>query len=1211
MGGIAHTSGTLKFRIISKVNQSPTQASFGVRNISITVSQRDPTDMCYRSDDSIATGASGECPCAIHWYPKGLSPLECEACDPSCLDCFDSNPDECTQCLPGYSYTSSKKCEKCASSCATCTGTSSNQCTTCAPGYWLQPDGTCTASCPLPSGYSQQVGDFKVCQTACSAGQYMYANGSCGGSCPAPYIGQTINSNLICKLCANDNDFYYQWNGTCGATCPEPLVINGGQICQLPCNINDFYYPNNGSCDSACSSPFVGSVVLGAVKQCDSPCGINEYLLWNRTCSSSCPVPYVGEIMNNNNLICKLCANDNEFFYEWNETCGATCAEPLVMNGQLCQLPCAVDEFYFSNNDTCGSICGNPFVASVAFDVVKQCESPCEINQYLLWNGTCSSFCPAPHFGQSINNNLFCKLCQNDDDFYYDWNNTCGSDCTSPLIMNGQLCQLPCDIDDFYYLSNDTCDPTCNSPLVNSVIFDGLKQCESPCDSNEYLLWNGSCVGGCPAPYYERIFGGGFKLCDACEPGYFMFPNGTCLPQCDPPLQQETMNGSYFCSFPCAGAAQYLLKNGTCIENCQLPMQLITESIGNFCESPCQGNDFLYVGNSSCLGECNSPWKSQSINGINLCLSPCADGEFLDEVSSSCLSECNAPFIPQIKESILMCINPIQQDPTTTTEVASSTSSSSSSELNEDFVESTNDITDTTGKLTSVGTFITTLLSSSTPSGITLPVLVKMLKYIRYMEVNYPPLLELMLEDQAKSPISLDIGFNMPQGLQKKFARKPLPLKFEKYQVPSNFIVNCWQELLTMGLVILVMLSAILIARLTSKHKHISSFFKRVSKATRWNFFLLIVCSNLIEIGLFSCLQMRSISFVSFGEGFGLILSLFMSSFALFVLIQAFYIPRTLGRNGRKWENWSILFKEFKSHNFFQQSYMFFFLLRIVIFDILLGCFYSYPILQAVLLSIMSFAMICYISICRPFKEKFYLIKSLIEEGIVTFVNICVLILAIMDKLDYENEATRVWLGDVVILINFAFNIIALAFALIEISIRVYGIYQLVKMDKSRGLKFWKKVILVLIEPESLEGPRKLHAKNIGSTRKVHPYINPPNSLGLLNSNQAAKKLSHNLSISENLDFTGSLVENTSRNVVGSRYNSRNLLLNSLSPSNNSDDAEAGNAEFKESTPTNEEANVNLAFKSNSISRLHPRRRTLVNRHYSPKSNFDENAIIR
>ena len=177
---------------------------------------------------------------------------------------------------------------------------------------------------------------------------------------------------------------------------------------------------------------------------------------------------------------------------------------------------------------------------------------------------------------------------------------------------------------------------------------------------------------------------------------------------------------------------------------------------------------------------------------------------------------------------------------------------------------------------------------------------------------------------------------------------------------------------------------------------------------------------------------------------------------------------------------------------------------------------------------------------------------------------------------------------------------IALIFAVIEISIRVVGIYRLVKMEKSQGARFWKKVFLVISEPKSLGGPQKLHAKKIGSTRKVHPYQSPSQSStsSLLSSNQTAKKLSHDLtSLGENIDFTRILIENTLPNTLN-RFNSKNLLLSSSSPLNNSDNPEARNESLRESAPLGKEANMTLTFKSSSISRLRPRK-TLVNRHYT------------
>jgi len=227
----------------------------------------------------------------------------------------------------------------------------------------------------------------------------------------------------------------------------------------------------------------------------------------------------------------------------------------------------------------------------------------------------------------------------------------------------------------------------------------------------------------------------------------------------------------------------------------------------------------------------------------------------------------------------------------------------------------------------------------------------------------------------------------------------------------------------------------------------------------------------------------------------------------------------------------------------------------------------------------MSVIMLFYIGLARPFKEKFYMIKSIIEESAVFLVNASLLVLAIMDHGENQNELARAKLGDIIVMTNFAFNLIAGILALIEILIRAIIIYQLAKIEKSRGISFWKKIFSVMVDPESLEAkknpekitPQSSAPKRLGSIiRKVYPDFDHQQTGSLRSlltlNNQPLKKLSNPNTLMSDLEQQNSsrslaLLENS---LANTNQSNSTKLLSSFSPSSNVIDEGSGFSNFKE-----------------------------------------------
>lgn len=652
------------------------------------------------------------------------------------------------------------------------------------------------------------------------------------------------------------------------------------------------------------------------------------------------------------------------------------------------------------------------------------------------------------------------------------------------------------------YLNSGSCE-TCDSACENCFGPDA-SQCYA-CASGysftgtECIKCDSSCLT-CSGPDPLQ--------CVTCQDGYWLQPDGSCTVTCDLSVAARQAVGSLQLCYAECTTNQYILWDGTCVDNCNLPL-VKSESISevSFCNKPCDDNEYLYS-NGSCLSTCPSPFKKSSTLDVDLCLPPCANSHFLYP-DGSCSSKCPAPLVTSTPaDGIKRCISPcpnlsdyyysanktcggICSSPSVLQkvqfiEVCSVISEPTLSTNDKNSVDTAKDIADTAGTAANVGVVTSSLLSSQSSGAITLVSLIKMLEYIRYMKINYPPKVEYMMSMQNEKSISLTIDVNLPESIEKKFPDYPLPGNFEKYNLVSNFIVNYWEELFTLVIVLLVLTVSMLLALKAKSVKYVGTYSAKLRDIIKWNFFLIIFCGNVDTVGVFSSLEFRTTHFNSFVSVFGTLLCVFVNLLVLYVMFMIPYIIYSLRRSRnrvlpmvknlehkdddpQRFLLCGVLYMNFREKSVFQHSCMFFILLRVYFFNITIGYLFEYPLAQAILLTLMSVLMLGYFTITRPYKNPLELIKTLTYEAVIAVVNICVLILAIMDHKGIENTESRRRLGDAIIISNVVFNLMAVFYLVVEFVIKVIKVYKLRKTIAKTGWRYWLTIIAFLLEPEELE----------------------------------------------------------------------------------------------------------------------------------------------
>ncbi|EWS74105.1 hypothetical protein TTHERM_000194618 (macronuclear) [Tetrahymena thermophila SB210] len=190
-----------------------------------------------------------------------LTNHKCISCDPSCLNCYGTLSDQCSECpngtylLDGKCYTVCKAgyfpvtqpniCSPCHKSCGTCTGALENQCFSCNSGRY-QLGYVCLEQCPDNYYGESTSNQCKQCHsscflcnggtnsscTKCVIGMYLY-NGTCVKICPTGYFGSDLKGKCLqcdptCATCDKTNpstcfsciNNFYLYQSKCLQQCP-------------------------------------------------------------------------------------------------------------------------------------------------------------------------------------------------------------------------------------------------------------------------------------------------------------------------------------------------------------------------------------------------------------------------------------------------------------------------------------------------------------------------------------------------------------------------------------------------------------------------------------------------------------------------------------------------------------------------------------------------------------------------------------------------------------------------------------------------------------------------------------------------------------------------------------------------------------------------------------------------------------------------------
>ena len=396
----------------------------------------------------------------------------------------------------------------------------------------------------------------------------------------------------------------------------------------------------------------------------------------------------------------------------------------------------------------------------------------------------------------------------------------------------------------------------------------------------------------------------------------------------------------------------------------------------------------------------------------------------------------------------------------------------SSDQICKEFSQTLQDTLTNSQLLNSAATQATNLISKGRAISLSAAISGKIFSQIKYLNISYSGELEVALLTWLTSFVSLGLTPNMPESMIEEIPNRHVPYVFEKYDIPSSFLENFWENL---GVIIFFTALWLLLKgaeHLISPKKkpRIASLTRRVRVMVQ-NFLITVLYGVYGDLIMFSIIEYRTLVFgwnlslISFIISVILLLIMFVSFWhqtKLLITYQKFKkqdqsapnnSPKLLEEFTKKHEGSQVLFKDFKDYSLAPQLFIFFLTARDLLFSLTLTTMFEYPLPETIILAILDCLMIAYLILKRPFNSSFDFSQQMFFEMISLMVSVAVLTNAVLDAGKYKAVGTRNNIGKLIIVANMIFNFVTGLFMLVTIIQIVKEFVQEIKERQAKKIK--------------------------------------------------------------------------------------------------------------------------------------------------------------
>jgi len=593
-----------------------------------------------------------------------------------------------------------------------------------------------------------------------------------------------------------------------------------------------------------------------------------------------------------------------------------------------------------------------------------------------------------------------------------------------------------------------------------------------------------SCFSGC-----SKCSGPGEYECQDCQSGYHLYPTSNCQSTCAAPYTSGIVNGVRRCYQSCSQTGEFYYSNTSCISTCKPPFTESTDSNGaKFCNYPCKSNEYLYPSGLCFPTACPGNFQVQNYGSpeYQYCVCPLSytltsDGDCIFVV----------PPLPEVSN-------------TTATEEA---------------MEKVASAANTAGAINSVGLALAAIVIPGDPGGVSSGTLTKILQYSKFFNIGYPEKLVVMFKSYNPASGIMSFVPKMNDGMKRKFKDEEIPVNFRVYRVHSSFIVNFWSSMLFLIILLTICGGLRLLEIMVPEF----GYWVRKIRVILQNFWIVQFYNSSGDIFLFSVIQFRYNHWDSAESVLSFILAIvFFCGVFVVIFIHIRTVIKyqrvkkeraeTLKKFEQNYEGNQIFFDSFVNQTIWQQLFLLYFVLRILVLNLIIVSLLGYPIIQSLLMIALSLGLIVYLIIRRPFKSRIDLAQNLSFELALLIVNVSLLVLSSLDGNNEIKMDTRNRLADLIVACSLIFNFLPMGFLALKAVVLGIQFYNEYNQKKNGGGN--NKVI---------GGSFEQRVEELRVTRRIERQHNPQNLLNPiqgLNIKQSRETLSNRTAAKGSTDIT-------------------------------------------------------------------------------------------
>ena len=330
--------------------------------------------------------------------------------------------------------------------------------------------------------------------------------------------------------------------------------------------------------------------------------------------------------------------------------------------------------------------------------------------------------------------------------------------------------------------------------------------------------------------------------------------------------------------------------------------------------------------------------------------------------------------------------------------------------------------------------------------------------------------------------LSFQVEFQPPTKVSDGVTKYSLPDPFENQGLHSSFLVNFWQQLISLVIYLGATFAFMLFHHIAKRNDwlFLKMLFGNVKTLLKFNFIFVLLSLDIDDVIYYSSLEFRTIRNGTKYDGLSIFFCILMFCvtwlFLLFSLYQA-VTPKAAGPNVNTKPNLfsarSEFFEQIRSVQVFhtgfkssKKSAKLFYLIyasRFFISAMLGAYWYTSPIGQSIIQLLLSIVMILTILVMRPLTRTINALQVLIIELIHLLSNTGVIVVAGCAHTDNLDSSGSIFFADLVIVMNITANFTVIFFLVIKLILGSLTVWELRK-DKNTSITLWIHLLAIIIQ---------------------------------------------------------------------------------------------------------------------------------------------------